>query len=57
MTVKGTPEEIRRAILCINPDFPAPDLTSIGSGECFYILDGVAVKIELEGVTDEKADG
>ena len=57
MTVKGTPEEIRRAILCIDPSFPAPDLTILAPGECFYILDGVAVRIELEGVINEEVDG
>ncbi len=55
MTVTGTSEEINNVIQGISPGFPRQNLESIGSGECYYYLNGVDVKIELEDISNEKS--
>lgn len=53
MTVIGSSEEINRVLQSVNPGFPRQNLESIGSGECYYYLNGIDVKIELEDIANE----
>lgn len=54
MTVKGTIEEINDVLQYFRPGFPNQNLAALMTNECFYILNGVPVKIILmpKGDTD-----
>ena len=52
MTITGTIEEINHVLHFLRPDFQKQNLESIESGECFYIMNGVEVKIIIKGAEE-----
>lgn len=55
MTVKGTIEEINDVLQYFRPGFPNQNLAALMTNECFYILNGVPVKIILTSKGDTDA--
>ena len=53
MTVIGSVKEINAAVQGINPDFPRQNLEAIESGECYYSVNGVTVRVVLQEAKDE----